>query len=138
MSLYYQGRLATEMKDFAKAEDFYRRAAIEDPTFFDASAALAKLYIENKPDQTRAKLWACQTVHTDPTGPTPGAARAGLYHVRCWTEALDFAHRAEMIDGVNPARSTASRAAPCCAANTRTAAQFLRKYLALPPGAFSH
>src|SRR5579863_8186064 len=102
MSLYYQGRLAYEMKDFDKAESFYRQAAAEDPTLYDASAALAKLYIEDKPDQTRAKMWACQTVHTDPTRADAWSLLAQAYTMcGCWTEALDVVHRAEAIDGVN-------------------------------------
>jgi len=136
MSLYYQGRLATEMKDFAKAEGFYRQAAMEDPTFFDASAALAKLYIEDKPDQTRAKLWACQTVHTDPTRADAWALLAQAYTMcGCWTEALEAARRGEVIDGVNPAPLySVARGAVLRGEQLELAAQFLRKYLALPPG----
>lgn len=88
LSLYYQGRLAYEMKDFDKAETFFHQAASEDPTFYDASAALARLYIEDKPDQTRARLWSCQTVHTDPTRADAWALLAQAYTMcGCWTDA---------------------------------------------------
>lgn len=136
MGFYYQGRLATEMKDFDKAEGLYRQAAMEDPTFFDASAALAKLYIEDKPDQTRARMWACQTVHTDPTRADAWALLAQAYTMcGCWTEALDVAHRAEAIDGVNQAPLySIARGAVLRGEQLELAAEFLRKYLAAPAG----
>jgi tetratricopeptide (TPR) repeat protein len=136
LSLYYQGRLAYEMKDFDKAEALYRQAEAEDPTFFDASAALAKLYIEDKPDQTRAKIWACQTVHTDPTRADAWALLAQAYTMcGCWTEARDAVHRAEQVDGVNAAPLYGiARGAVLRGEQLEMAVEFLHKYLAQPPG----
>jgi len=136
LSLYYQGRLANEMKDFDKAESFYRQAVGEDPTFYDASAALAKLYIEDKPDQTRAKMWACQTVHTDPTRADAWALLAQAYTMcGCWTEALEMVRRADAIDGVNAAPLYGiARGAVLRGEQLELAAEFLRKYLAQPAG----
>jgi tetratricopeptide (TPR) repeat protein len=134
--LYSQGRLANEMKDFEKAEGFFRQAALEDPTFYDASAALAKLYIEDKPDQTKAKIWACQAVHTDPTRADAWALLAQAYSMcGCWTEALDIAHRAEAIDAVNTAPLYGIAWVAVARGEQLTlAVEFLRKYLAQPPG----
>lgn len=134
--LYYEGRLANETKDFDKAESFFKQSASEDPTFYDASAALAKLYIEDKPDQTRAKQWACQTVHTDPTRADAWALLAQAYSMcGCWTEALEIAHRAEQIDGVNIAPLYGiAWVAVSRGEQLVMATEFLRKYLAQPPG----
>jgi tetratricopeptide (TPR) repeat protein len=136
LRFYYQGSLAAEMKDFDKAESFYRQAAVEDPTFYDAAAALAKLYIEDKPDQNRAKLWACQAVHTDPTRGDAWALLAQAYTMcGCWTEALDAAHRAEQIDSVNAAPLYGiARGAVLRGEQLELAAQALRKYLTMPIG----
>ncbi len=134
--LYYEGRLANEMKDFDKAESYFKQSASEDPTFYDASAALAKLYIEDKPDQVRAERWACQTVHTNPTRGDAWALLAQAYSMcGCWTEALDVAHRAEQIDGVNPAPLYGiAWVAVSRGEQLVMATEFLRKYLAQPVG----
>jgi tetratricopeptide (TPR) repeat protein len=136
MSLYYQGRLAYEMKDFDKAETFYKQAASEDPTFYDASAALAKLYIEDKPDQAKAKIWACQTVHTDPTRADAWALLAEADTMcGCWPEALEAVRRAEAIDGVNAAALYGiARGAILRKEQLEMAVENLRKYLAQPVG----
>jgi tetratricopeptide (TPR) repeat protein len=133
---YYEGRLAREMKDFDKAESFFKQAASEDPTFYDAAAALAKLYIEDKPDQTHAKAWACQAVHTDPTRADAWALLAQAYSMcGCWTEAIDVAHRAEAIDAVNVAPLYGiAWVAVARGEQLEMAMEFLRRYLAQPPG----
>lgn len=134
--LYYQGRLANEMKDFDKAETLFKQSAAEDPTFYDASAALAKLYVQYKPDQVRAKQWACQAVHTNPTRADAWGLLAQAYSMcGCWTEALDIAHRAEQVDGVNAAPLFGiAWVAVSRGEQLGMATEFLRKYLAQPPG----
>jgi tetratricopeptide (TPR) repeat protein len=136
VGLYYEGRLANEMKDFEKAEVFFKQSASEDPTFYDASAALAKLYIEDKPDQVKAKIWACQAVHTDPTRADAWSLLAQAYSMcGCWTEAIAIAHKAEEIDGVNDAPLYGiAWVAVSRGEQLEMAMQFLRQYLAQPPG----
>jgi tetratricopeptide (TPR) repeat protein len=134
--LYYEGRLAAEMKDFDNAEAFFKQSAAEDPTFYDASAALAKLYIEDKPDQVRARQWACQAVHTDPTRADAWALLAQAYTMcGCWTEALDVARRADAIDGVNAAPLYGIAWVEVSRGEQLgMAVDFLRRYLAQPVG----
>jgi tetratricopeptide (TPR) repeat protein len=133
---YYEGRLAREMKDFDKAESFFKQSAAEDPTFYDASAALAKLYIEEKPDQAMAKRWACQAVHTDPTRADSWALLAQAYSMcGCWTEAIEIAHRAGQIDAANPAPLYGiAWVAISRGEQLPMATEFLRQYLAQPVG----
>jgi tetratricopeptide (TPR) repeat protein len=133
---YYEGRLASEMKDFDKAASFFRQSQSEDPTFYDSAAALAKLYIEDKPDQALAKRWACQALHTDPTRADAWALLAQAYSMcGCWTEAQDIAHRAEAVDGVNAASLYGiAWVAVSRGEQLELATEFLRKYLAQPPG----
>lgn len=136
LSLYYQGRLAHEMKDFDKAESFYKQSASEDPTYYESAAALAKLYIEDKPDPNKARLWACQTVHTDPTRADAWALLAEADTMTSlWSEALEAVRRAEAIDGVNLAPLYGiARGAILRGEQLEMAAANLRKYLAQPPG----
>jgi Flp pilus assembly protein TadD len=84
----------------------------------------------------RGKVWACQAVHTDPTRADAWALLAESYTMcGCWTEALDIAHRAEAIDGVNPAPLYGiARGAVQRGEQLELATQFLRKYLSQPVG----
>jgi tetratricopeptide (TPR) repeat protein len=131
---YYQGRLASQMKDADKAEAFYRQSALENPLSFETSAALARLYIEEKPDQARAEKWACQTVHTDPTRADGWALLARVHTMcGCWTEAIEIARRADMIDGENQAAWYAiASVAVARGEQLEMAVDFLRKYLSQP------
>jgi tetratricopeptide (TPR) repeat protein len=131
---YYQGRLATELKDPEKAEQFYRQAALENPLGFDTAAALAAFYIDKKPDQPRAERWACQAVHTDPTRGDAWALLARVYTMcGCWTEAVDIAQRSEAIDPDNLSPYyTVAEAAVERGEQLDTAATLLRKYLSQP------
>ena len=131
---YYQGRLATQMKDFDKAEAFFRQSAVENPLSFDTSAALAILYIDHKPDQTRAEIWACQALHTDPVRADAWALLARAYSMcGCWTEAIEMARRADEIDGENQVAWYAiAYAAVARGEQLEMAVNFLRRYLAQP------
>jgi tetratricopeptide (TPR) repeat protein len=128
---YYQGRLAVQMKDPEKAEAFFLESAIANPLSFDTSAALAKLYMEDRPDQARAEKWACQAVHTDPTR-SDGWALLAKAHTMCgcWTEAIEIARRAGEIDGENQAAWYAiASVAVERGEQLEMAVDFLRKYL---------
>jgi tetratricopeptide (TPR) repeat protein len=131
---YYQGRLAIQMKDPDKAEAFFRQSALENPTLFETSAALAKLYIEDKPDQARAEKWACQALHTDPTRADGWALLAKVHTMcGCWTEAIEIARRAEAIGSENQAPWYAiASVAVTRAEQLDMAVDFLRKYLSQP------
>ncbi len=131
---YYQGRLAAQMKDVDKAEAFYRQSALENPLSFETSAALAKLYIEEKADQARAEKWACQAVHTDPTRADGWALLAKVHTMcGCWTEAIDIARRADIIDGENQAAWYAiASVAVARGEQLEMAVDFLQKYLSQP------
>ena len=48
---YYQGRLASELKETDKAESFYKLSAAENPLLFDTVSSLAMHYMRTKPDQ---------------------------------------------------------------------------------------
>jgi len=131
---YYQGRLAAQMKDPDKAEAFFRQSAVENPLLFETSAALAKLYIEDKPDQARAEKWACQAVHTDPVRADGWALLAKVHTMcGCWTEAIDIARRADTVDGENQSAWYAiASVAVARGEQLEMAVDFLRKYLAQP------
>jgi tetratricopeptide (TPR) repeat protein len=105
---YYQGRLAIELKEYDQAEAFFQQAALADPLFTDNALALAKFYIETRPDAARAERWACQAVHADPARTDGWAllARADAM-CGCWTEAAEVVARAESIDPDNLAPSYA-------------------------------
>jgi tetratricopeptide (TPR) repeat protein len=97
--LYYEGRLAAEMKDTASAENFYLRSAMADPASFDTLAEVAKFYLESKPDQAKAETWACAAVHADPTRGDAWALLARTFAMcGCWTEAEEMARLSESID----------------------------------------
>ena len=130
----YQGRLALQMKDFDKAEIFFRQAALENPLSFDNVAALANLYIEQKHDQARAETWACQAVHADPDRADSWALLARVYTMcGCWTEALDMARRADTIDSENQAAAYAiAEVAVARGEQLDMAVGLLHKYLSQP------
>jgi tetratricopeptide (TPR) repeat protein len=131
---YYEGRLALQMKDADRAEAFFRQSALENPLSFDTAAALATLYIEQKPDQARAEKWACQALHTDPTRADAWALLAKVHTMcGCWTEAVDIASRAESIDGENqvPWYAIAS-VAVARGEQLDMAVDFLHRYLSHP------
>ncbi|MDE3197964.1 MAG: tetratricopeptide repeat protein [Acidobacteriota bacterium] len=131
---FYQARLAVQMKDYAKAESYLRQSAIEDPLLFDTDAALAKLYIDLKPDRTKAEIWACQAVHADPTRADAWALMARVYTMcGCWTEALDMARRAGVVDGENQSAAYAiADVAVERGEQLALAVDLLRKYLNQP------
>jgi len=131
---YYQGRLATELKDTEKAESYFRQAALENPLSFDTVSALANFYIEKKPDQSRAEQWACQAVHADPTRGDAWALLAKVYTMcGCWTEAIGVAREAEAIDPENLSPwFTIASVAVARGEQLEMATEFLRKYLSKP------
>jgi tetratricopeptide (TPR) repeat protein len=131
---YYQGRLAAQMKDADKAEAFFRQAALENPLSFDTAAALATLYIDQKPDQARAEKWACQAVHTDPTRADGWALLARVHTMcGCWTEAIGIARRADAVDAENQvAWYGIASVAVARGEQLEMAVEFLRRYLAQP------
>jgi tetratricopeptide (TPR) repeat protein len=131
---YYQGRLAVQMKDTEKAEAFFRQSALENPLSFDTAAELAKLYIEDNPDQNRAEKWACQALHTDPTRADGWALLAKVHTMcGCWTEAVEIARRAEAIDPASQAAWYAiASVAVARAEQLDMALGMLRKYLSQP------
>ena len=131
---FYQGRLALQMKDFDKAEIFFRQAALENPLSFDNAAALASLYIEHKHDQARAETWACQAVHADPDRADSWALLAKVYTMcGCWTEALQIARRADEVDSENQAAAYAiADVAVAKGEQLDMAVDLLHKYLSQP------
>ena len=131
---YYQGRLATEMKDAEKAEVFYKQSASENPLLFEAASSLALYYIRTKPDQARAERWACQAVHTDPLRGDAWALLARVYTMcGCWTEATQMAERAESADPDDLAAWFAiGEVAVERGEQLETATFALRKYLSKP------
>ncbi len=131
---YYQGRLATELKDPERAEMFYKQSALENPLSFETVVALAGFYIETRPDQVHAERWACQAVHAEPTRGDAWALLARVYTMcGCWTEAMDVARRAEAIDPENLSPYYAIAAAAITRdEQLETAATLLRKYLSQP------
>jgi len=131
---YYQGRLAIQMNDPDRAEAYFRQSALENPLSFDTAAALADLYIEQKPNQARAEKWACQAVHADPLRATAWALLAKVHTMcGCWTEAVDIARRADAIDGENQiVWYTIASVAVARGEQLDMAAEFLRRYLSRP------
>jgi len=131
---YYQGRLALQMQDPDKAETFLRQSVIDDPVSFETAAALANLYIEQKPDQARAEKWACQAVHADPTRGEGWALLAKVYTMcGCWTEALSIADRSAALipENLHPKYEIASVAASR-GEQLDLAVRLLREYLSAP------
>jgi len=134
MGRYYQGRLALQMKEADKAEAFFRQSVIDDPVSFETAAALAGLYIDQKPDQARAEKWACQAVHADPTRGDGWALLAKVYTMcGCWTEALDIADRAVALvpENLDPKYEIAA-VAVSRGEQLDLAVRLLREYLASP------
>ncbi len=132
---YYEGRLAAEMKDTASAENFYLRSAVADPNSFDTAAELAKFYIETKPDQAQAEMWACAALHSDPSRAEGWALVARTYAwCGCWTEAVATARKSEAIDPDDLAPWYAiATAAIAKGEQIESAEGWLRKYLSQPP-----
>ena len=131
---YYQGRLAIQMKDPDKAEAFFRQSEIENPLSFDTAAALANLYMEQKPDQARAEKWACQALHADSVRGDAWALLAKVYAMcGCWTEAIAIAQQADAIAPENRAAWYAiASVAVARGEQLDMAVDSLRKYLAQP------
>ncbi|MCU1328286.1 MAG: Tetratricopeptide 2 repeat protein [Bryobacterales bacterium] len=99
---YYQGRLASELKEVEKAEAFYKQSASENPLLFETASSLALHYMRTKPDQLRAERWACQAVHADPLRGEAWALLARAYTMcGCWAKAVDAAQKAEDADPDN-------------------------------------
>jgi tetratricopeptide (TPR) repeat protein len=123
------------MKDPDKTEAFLRQSAVENPLSFDTAAALANLYMDQKPDQGRAEKWACQAVHTDPVRADGWALLAKAHTMcGCWTEAIEIARHAEAVDGENQAPWFAiASVAVARSEQLEMAVEYLRKYLAQPP-----
>ena len=134
LGAFYQGRLAHEMKDAVKEEQFYKQSIVIDPMLYDAVAALMELYLERR-DLARAEVWACQAVHVDPTRGQGWSALARIYALHaCWTEAADAAMKFEAIDphDAGPWYAIATGALER-GEQTETAEAHLRKYLSRPP-----
>lgn len=133
--LFYEARLAHEMKEHAREEPLYRESALANPLLFETAEALAAYYIDEKPDLIKAEIWACQAVHATPTRAQGWAILARLHAMAgCWTEAMDIAARAEAIDpdDLMPYYAIA------ITTNAKSeqlglAEQVLRKYLTKPP-----
>jgi tetratricopeptide (TPR) repeat protein len=131
---YYAGRLALELKEPEKAENFYKLSASENPLLFDTASALAMFYVRTKPDQAKAERWACQAVHTDPDRADAWALLARVHTMcGCWTEAVALAERAERTDPENlSAYFAIAEAAIERGEQYGLAEAFLRKYLEKP------
>lgn len=132
--LYYQGRLASELNDLGKAEQFYKQALLENPLSFDNISALANFYIERKPNQAQAEKWACLAVHAEPTRADAWALLARVNTMcGCWTEAAAIAQRAEAIDPEDLAPWLAiAQSAIARGEQLDSAAAWLRRYLSKP------
>ena len=135
LGLYYQARLAHEMKEFDKEEAFYKQSILVNPLLYDAYLGLAELYLSaDKRAPAKAAMWACQAIRTDPTRGQAWSALARVLALDgCWTEATQAAGLAEAI---NP-RDLAPYYAIATAAlergdQTETAIEYLRKYIAQP------
>jgi tetratricopeptide (TPR) repeat protein len=131
---YYQGRLATEMKEHDKAEAFYKQSIAENPLLFDTAWNLATYYMRVKPDQAKAERWACHAVHADPTRADAWALLARVYSMcGCWTEAQHIAEIAETIDGEDlVAWYAIAEVAVERGEQYENAAAYLQKYLSRP------
>ena len=95
-----QARLAHEMKDPVKEEEFYKKSIEANPQFYEPKAALAGFYLNlPKPDQASAENYACDALAAD-----PGRADAwkSLAEIRvasqCWTELDNLLALAEQFD----------------------------------------
>jgi tetratricopeptide (TPR) repeat protein len=130
-----QARLAHEMKDQAKEEDFYKKSIDANPQFYDSKAALAGFYLNlPNPDQASAENYACDALAAD-----PGRAEAwkALAEIRvasqCWTELDNLLPLAEQFDPDDLAPYySAATAMLRTSAQLEMAEAYLRKYVAAP------
>lgn len=131
--LFYQGRLAHEMKEQSEEEAYYRQSFMLNPLFYDAVEGLMNFYLEAR-DFQKTEIWACQAVHADPTRSQGWAVLAKLrVYGGSWTEAVAIARQYE---AVNP-RDLGPYFAIAAAAVERNeqlpmAEEYLGRYLSQP------
>ncbi len=131
--LFYQGRLAHEMKDAAQEEALYKQSLLLDPLYYDAVEALMNFYLEAR-DFRKTETWACQAVHADPTRSQGWSVLAKLWaYDGSWTEAIWAAKQYESFNPTDLAPWFAiASAAIERGEQLPLAEQYLTRYLSQP------